>query len=240
MVEVQSRLIELAPEKVDAHIDLGIALANLGNLKEAVVAFKKGIEIHRDNANLYNDLGMVLTRLGDLPGAVAAHGKAVELAPDDPTVGNGLAWLLATCADAKLRNPARAVELATRAVESAKKAADLAPQEGNFQNTLGVARYRAGDWPAAVEALGKSIELRGGGDASDGFFLAMSQWQLGNKDDARKSFDAAVKWMEKNAPRNEEFLRFRAEAEQLLEIPSATPPSAPGEPPPATPAKPAP
>jgi hypothetical protein len=39
---------------------------------------------------------------------------------------------------------------------------------------------------------------------------------LGNKEEARKWYDQAVQWMEKNAPRNEGFRRFRAEAAQAL------------------------
>ena len=37
-------------------------------------------------------------------------------AADDPNALNGLAWLLATCSDPQLRDPARAVELARKAV----------------------------------------------------------------------------------------------------------------------------
>ena len=56
------------------------------------------------------------------------------------------------------------------------------------------------------------------GDATDWFFLAMAHWQLGDKDEARKWYDKAVEWMDKNQPKNEELLRFRAEAAELLGI----------------------
>ena len=63
-----------------------------------------------------------------------------------------------------------------------------------------MAHYRAGDWKAAIAALDKSMQLRKGGDSFDWFFLAMAHWQLGNKDEARKWYDQAVEWMEKNQP----------------------------------------
>ena len=44
----------------------------------------------------------------------------------------------------------------------------------------------------------------------------MTHWQLGNKEQARRWFDKAVGWMEKNRPKDEELLRFRAEADQLI------------------------
>ena len=111
----------------------------------------------------------------------------------------------------ELRDPDRAVELA-------KKAVELEPKEGTYWNTLGVAHYRAGDWKAAIEALTKSMELRNGGDSFDWFFLAMAHWQLGDKPQARSWYDKAVAWMEKNQPKNEELIRFRAEAAALLGV----------------------
>ena len=49
-------------------------------------------------------------------------------------------------------------------------------------------------------------------------FLAMAHWQLGDKELARKQYDQAVQWMEKNQPMNEELKHFRSEAVELLKI----------------------
>jgi hypothetical protein len=57
-----------------------------------------------------------------------------------------------------------------------------------------------------------------GGDAAQWFFLAMAQWQLGQKDKAREWYDRAVGWMDKNEPKNVELRRFRVEASKLLEL----------------------
>jgi uncharacterized protein HemY len=111
--------------------------------------------------------------------------------------------------DPPFRDPALAVELAQRAVQAA-------PKEGLYWKTLGVARYRADDWKGAVTAVEKSMELRRGGDAADGFVLAMAHWQLGEKDRARQWYDKAAASMEKNQPKNQGLIRFRAEADELL------------------------
>src|SRR5262249_51542834 len=139
-------------------------------------------------------------------------------APTDFGALNSLAWLLATCTDAKLRDPDRAVELA-------KKAVELAPKAGAIWNTLGVAHYRAGDWKAAVTALNKSVELRQGGDAFDTLCLAMAYRKLGNDDEAREAYKQAMQWLEKNEEtlakdkgHAEELRRFRTEAEEVLEL----------------------
>jgi tetratricopeptide (TPR) repeat protein len=96
------------------------------------------------------------------------------------------------------------------------KAVELEPKQGISWNTLGVALYRAGDWKAAIEALNKSMELRNGGDSSDWFFLALAHWQLGKQEEARKWYEKAVEWMEKNQPEDQELRRFRNEAEDAL------------------------
>jgi tetratricopeptide (TPR) repeat protein len=135
-----------------------------------------------------------------------------SLTGDNPRVLNDLAWRLATCPDPTLRNGARAVELA-------KKASESSPNDEGICNTLGVARYRVGDWKGAIEALMKSEELAPGTSlAFNGFFLAMSHWQLGNQSEARKRYDQASDWMEKNAPQDEELRRFRTEAQELLNV----------------------
>ena len=46
----------------------------------------------------------------------------------------------------------------------------------------------------------------------------MAHWQLGDKEQARKQYDHAVQWMEKNKRQDEELLRFRVEAARLLMI----------------------
>jgi hypothetical protein len=69
--------------------------------------------------------------------------------------------------------------------------------------------------------LEKSAALPGGDHGFNYFFLAMTQWRLGNKDQARKWYDQAVQWQEKNLEslnqyRRDELRRFGVEAEELL------------------------
>jgi serine/threonine protein kinase/WD40 repeat protein len=144
--------------------------------------------------------------------AIGAYAQAIELEPKNADTLNHLAWLLATCPDGKSRDPGRAVELAARACQ-------LTPHDGNAWNTLGVAQYRADDWKAAVVTLAKSTELLDGKQLSfNAFFLAMAHWQLGNKEEARRWHDQAVQWMDKNKPQDEELLRFRAEAAEMMSV----------------------
>jgi WD40 repeat protein len=121
-----------------------------------------------------------------------------------------LARELSVAAEAHLHDPAQALPLAQEAVR-------LAPEMGNYWNTLGMAQYRAGKWQDAVAAIYKALELREGG-GMDWLFLAMSHQQLANKVEARKWYDQAALWIEKHQPKNAEMLRVRAEAAQLLDL----------------------
>jgi eukaryotic-like serine/threonine-protein kinase len=129
---------------------------------------------------------------------------------------NNLAWLLATCPDATVQDPARAVELARHAVQ-------LEPKSGMYWNTLGTALHRAGDWSGAIGALRKSNEL----DAStvlgfNAYFLAMAHHRRGESVPARIWFDISGRWHHRVAPTDQELTRFRAEAEGLLGLGSAS------------------
>ena len=80
---------------------------------------------------------------------------------------------------------------------------------------LGYAEYRSGNWKAAVQAFEKVKELGSAGDSLEWFPLSMAYWQLGDKDAARKTYDQAVQWMEKNNPKDGFLLGLRAEAAKL-------------------------
>jgi tetratricopeptide (TPR) repeat protein len=203
----------LAPKLAEAHSNLGVALQENGDLAEAIKEHRLAIDLKKNEPGMHLNLGNALAASGRPDEAIAVLDKAVKTFPESPDVPNGLAWHLATCADAKFRDPARAVTLAAKAVELAS--ANPFP---NHWGTLGTARYRVGDWNGCIKALDKRIKLNNGGDAYSWFFLAMARWQLGEKELARKSFERAVQWMDKNAPQNEELRRFRAEAEELLGV----------------------
>ena len=90
------------------------------------------------------------------------------------------------------------------------------PQEAAIWNTLGVASYRVEDWKAAIEALDTSMRLSSGGTPADWLFLAMAHWQQGETDQARSWYAKAVATLEREAPKDRDLARFRAEAEALI------------------------
>jgi tetratricopeptide (TPR) repeat protein len=141
--------------------------------------------------------------------------QTAALGPADPDTlvsMSDLAWLLATAPDVQRRDPPRALELA-------RKAAELSPTTAAFWGILGTARYRSGDWAGAIGDLERAVGLRPPEDptnAFEGFFLAMAHGQQGNQDQARQWFAHCVQWMDKDKKGQAELQRFRAEAAALL------------------------
>jgi tetratricopeptide (TPR) repeat protein len=207
---------------------------------------------HPDTLRSMFDLANVLDCQGISEEAYRLHQETLDVRrrvltaehPDTLLSMNNLAWLLANAPDKKVRNPARAVELARDVVQKA-------PEKKFAWNTLGAAYSRAGDWNNAISALERSMDMGyGGGVAHDFFFLAMAHWQLGkaagsgqgaggegekttapeqarHRQEARKWYDRGVAWMETHQPKNEELMRFRAEAAELLGIKEPPPSKAP-------------
>jgi serine/threonine protein kinase/Tfp pilus assembly protein PilF len=223
-----TRAVELNRRYWEAWELRGTSYLRLGRWEEAVADFTKVLEIRNlPHAPALAGRATAYSRLRRWEAELRDREALAALQPVSAVHLNDLAWFLATCPEARLSDPKRGVALARKAVE-------LAPKAGTVWNTLGVARYRTGDWKAANEALARGMELRDGGDAFDWFFLAMAHWHLGDKDEARKWFDKAVAWAEKNAKDDEELHRFRREAEQLLGIrPRPAPEQAPPPPAPA-------
>jgi len=246
LASYQKRLIDspanpvYRSEVAHRYENLGWLLERTGRLEEAEQSFRQSVSIRQKltgefpdaiehDGMLYrttSELIALLQRTGQSDKSLEVYEEALSLrqealGPSHPkTVAsmNTLAWLLATFADAEIRNPQRAVELAEQAVE-------LIPNASNL-NTLGVAHYRAGDWQAAIDSLESSEKLQPGDNLGfNGIFLAMSHDQLGHQEEARKWYENACAWTEKNRANDEELRRFRTEAEELLKISTDLPPN---------------
>jgi tetratricopeptide (TPR) repeat protein len=178
----------------------------------ALADSSKAIELDSASAKAWFNRAGAYKGLGQYEQSITDYLKVLELKPDPADLASAyrmLALLLADCPDLRLRNPARAIEYA-------KKAIAMDQRDGNNWYALGVAHYRAGGWKPALEALEKSRKLRGG-NSFDWFFLAMANWQLGQKDVARKWYTLAKQAMDKYLPNHPELRRYRAEIEALLQ-----------------------
>jgi serine/threonine protein kinase/Flp pilus assembly protein TadD len=173
--------------------------------------FERALQQEPGNAAMWLERGSYHGRQARWAEAIADYDKALAQRPDDAKLRNSLAWQLSTSfADRSEASTSYALQLA-------KKAVEMAPNNGAFWNTLGVANYRAGQWKAAVEALEKSLQLQRD-NAWDLFFLAMAHWQLGDREAARDDYRKGVAWMEEQKCEDVALVGLRAEAAKLLGV----------------------
>jgi serine/threonine protein kinase/tetratricopeptide (TPR) repeat protein len=206
--------------------NLGVILTRQGKNAEASRLFADCLELDRrvlgaehpeTLLTMYN-LAYSFETMGRIEEAIQLYEKTLPLQcrvlgeshSNTLNTQNNLAWLLATAEPQTLRKPPEALDMMQKVIPHR-------PKSANAWNSLGVARYRAGEWAASIEALEKSNALAPGRYvAHNGYFLAMANWQLGHRDKAKEWFDKAAAWTKKYDPANEELGRFRADAATLL------------------------
>jgi tetratricopeptide (TPR) repeat protein len=138
---------------------------------------------------------------------------ALELEPNQPELAMELAWLNATAPEAS-RDPRKALPSALRATE-------LAPDEPLCWSTLALVDYRLGQWNAAAEAARHSIRLTPEGTAPyDWLILAMCDHQLRRPESAHENLERAIRRIANHAGPDTfptvDFRALQAEAEALL------------------------
>jgi tetratricopeptide (TPR) repeat protein len=218
------------PDTLQSMNGLARSYYGLGRYAEALKLWEETLALrkaklgpdHPDTLRSMNNIAIIYYVLGRHAEALKLWEETLalqkaKLGPDRPDTllkMNNVAMVLATASDVKLRDVPRALELA-------RKAAELSPKRADFRDTYGIARYRSGDWQGASADLEKAIGMRTPEDpqnADAGFFLAMAYWQLGDKDKARQWFARSVQWMEKGRSGDAMLKCYRAEAAALLEV----------------------
>jgi serine/threonine protein kinase len=209
--------------------NLGATLGQLKRFEEAEDAFAKAVRIHdqlvkdfptavayqialfRD----YRDKGTMFWIRGQSREADRAYAQALEFgeriaaAISLEEMGYEFPLFLVTCPDPKWRN-------ARRTREWASKATVRSPLSPQAWNTLGIAHYRLGEYALAIPALERAISLRSGEHVADQFFVAMAYWRHQDERQARRWYEKAITWMDRNRLQDAELVRYRDEASELL------------------------
>jgi protein O-mannosyl-transferase len=151
--------IDLRPENGPAQNNLAKALLQKDRVAEAMVHYRKFLEIEPENVEARNILGTALIQQGRVREATKQWQDALAIEPENGNAASNLAWVFATCPDNSVRDGARAVELAekamglsagkipmifrilaaayaengrfSQAIETAQRGADLATSQGN-------------------------------------------------------------------------------------------------------------
>jgi superkiller protein 3 len=215
---------KINPDCAEGHRALSAALAAEGRLNEATDAYRRCLDSVRHRGRMgqvdyivfwhlesrptdpfaHFEYGIVMLEQGKLEEAIDGFRKVHELDPE-----HAMALLY-------LGNALRQQGSLDEAIQAYRKAVGIDPQYTYAHRNLGIALMAQGNFRAARRALQKSLDISGGGDGRDWFFVAMSEWRLGNEGEARRWYDRAVRWMDENEPENEQLVKARAEAEKTL------------------------
>jgi len=101
-----------------AHMNLGSALCAQGKLAEGIPHLERALALNPDLVEAYGLLGEAYIGTHDHARAKTYLLRGVAALPDNPFLLTRAAWLLATSPDAAVRDGAKAVELAERAVHT--------------------------------------------------------------------------------------------------------------------------
>jgi tetratricopeptide (TPR) repeat protein len=147
------KALSVNPGFIEAHNNLGMALGNLGLTNGAMHEYRAALQINPNFAVAHDNLGTALLRKGRAGEALSHYQEALKFEPANAKFQNNMAWLLATCADASLRNGHKAVELAQQANELS------GGEKPGILDTLAAAYAEAGRFSDAIRTAQKAMEL---------------------------------------------------------------------------------
>jgi Flp pilus assembly protein TadD len=131
---------------------LGFALAQYGNHQAAAAQFSESVQLEPESPDAHYQLAQALAQLDRVEEAIWHNDRAITLRPDWPEALNNQAWLLATTPDQRLRDPKRALELATRAKALADYKMPL------VLDTLAAAQAAVGEFEEAQQNAAKAVD----------------------------------------------------------------------------------
>jgi protein O-mannosyl-transferase len=147
--------LQIRPAFAEAHYNLGNGLYQKGKVDEAITEYQNALQIKPLYVEAHYNLGVALGQQGKTDEAIAQYQAALQIAPANPIFQNSLAWLLATSAEASLRNGRKAVELARQANTT------TGGENPMFLRTLAAALAESGRFSEAVETAQRALLLAG-------------------------------------------------------------------------------
>jgi len=142
------QLIAARPDVSDAYNILGVTIARLERMDEAVAALTRAIEINGAPASYHANLGEILRQAGRLDEASAAIEQAIRLQPDNAQAHNNLGIVHYERKEFK------------EAVASYRCALELRPGMAEALNNLGNALRGTGDTEGALDAYRQALAER--------------------------------------------------------------------------------
>ena len=122
-------------------------MSNAKNYKDAIICYKKAIELKPDNNDYYNSLGVMYSYLEQYEDAIICYKKAIELNPDSDVYYNniGSAYFY--------------LEQYEETIIYYKKASELNPDKATYNINIGVMYYNLKQYEDAIIYYKKASEI---------------------------------------------------------------------------------
>ncbi len=130
-----------------AHSNLGIALANVGRVDEAIAHYQTALELKPNNPLAQNNFGITLARQGRQQEAMEHYRKALAINPNFPAAHTNLGIALLS------------TNRTQEAIAEFQQAIRLKPDLADAHHDLGVAYGKSGRLPEAVGEFELALQL---------------------------------------------------------------------------------
>lgn len=178
--------MRLAPELVEAALNLSALYIDTERFDEAVAAIRAALKKQPNDPALLANLAMALEGQGDKRGALEAYGKALHGGEGNPALRWQYAVLLLETGDK------------SRAAEELKRALASAGEDRALLASIGRALGAAGSFAECVSALDRAITV---GDAAElRVGRGLCRHSLDDEPGAKADFEAAVGLAPEYAP----------------------------------------
>jgi len=189
-LDYYNQAIAINPANPDAHYNLARVLARQGMEPQAIEHYRLALAIRPGDADTHNNLGLLLARRGDLDASLAEFRRAIAIDPSYGKAFFNLGRLLA--------RQGRLDE----AAENYRQALKLNPKESEILIGLSEVAVQQQRWDEAAVYLRRLVALKP--DSADAHTaLARALAAQGNKIEAEKHYEEAVRLLKSAAPRDE-------------------------------------
>ncbi len=148
-LEAYSETLKLTPRSTEARLARGDLLFEQGEDAKALAEYEEALKIDPNSGVAHAKVGVVEERQGNFEEAEKSYGTALRLDSNSALASNNLAWLAVS----------RGGDL-DAALNNASKAVALAPNVGQFYDTLGWVYRARGRRDKAIEALTHAVSLQ--------------------------------------------------------------------------------
>ncbi|MBK5273631.1 MAG: tetratricopeptide repeat protein [Desulfuromonadales bacterium] len=146
-ISLYQHSLQVAPGSYSVHYNLGLALAEKGNLNAAIHQYHEAIRIRPNHPDSHGSLGLALAEKGDLDAAIRECQVALQLSPNDAKAHYNLGFTLDMNGN---------LEAAIREYQEAIR---ISPNNLKAHNNLGVALVRKGDLDSAIREYKVALQI---------------------------------------------------------------------------------